>query len=76
MELDAEWSFLVSKAPDYFTCFCVPELNSLVKTCAQELSPIVGELDVSDCFGVAVVSPETFSGSDSIPNFAGSIVAR
>eukprot|EP00356_Strombidium_inclinatum_P006623 CAMPEP_0170495582 /NCGR_PEP_ID=MMETSP0208-20121228/17288_1 /TAXON_ID=197538 /ORGANISM="Strombidium inclinatum, Strain S3" /LENGTH=147 /DNA_ID=CAMNT_0010771869 /DNA_START=323 /DNA_END=766 /DNA_ORIENTATION=- len=76
MEAHAVWSLLIREGSDHLARLCVPQLDGSVEPCAQELGPIVGELDVPDGLRVASVGSEAFASGARIPDFAGAVITR
>lgn len=74
MELDTEWSLSISETFNHFTCFCVPQLYYPIKTSTQELSSIIAETNVPNCFCVPHVGSHTSSMIKYIPNLDGTIM--
>jgi hypothetical protein len=74
MELDTEWSLSISETFYNFACFGVPELYYSIKTSTQELSSIIAETNVPNCFCVPHIGSHTSSMIKYIPNLDGTIM--
>lgn len=73
MKLNAEWSLPIWECPDYLSRLSVPEMHQFVKSSRQKLSSIVCKVDISDCFRMAEISPETLLGLQ-IPDLTAAIM--